>query len=124
MLTPVGVRPERREKLLIFRKRCHFLLEVESGGKGEGIHQGSTARYGQCFEQTSYGVFKLETVTDKDIFQPAVCSGLSPNSISNAVHCLKSLYSEVVPKRICRGRGRMLIAFVSCVGQAQSQEIE
>lgn len=91
-------------------------------GWGEEFRKAGTARHGPCLEQTSYGLFKLETVTDKDIFHPAVCSRLSPNSISNAVHCLKSLYAEVVPKPICRGRSRMLIAFVSCVGRAGSQE--
>lgn len=29
-------------------------------------------------------MFKLETVTDKDVLRPAVCSGLSSNSSSNA----------------------------------------
>lgn len=81
-------------------------------------------RYGRYFEQTSYELFKLETVSDKDIFHPAACSGLRPNSISNAVHCLKSLYSEVVSKHICKAKNRVLIAFVSCVGPAGSQEIE
>ena len=72
------------------------------------------ARSEQGFEQTSYGLFKLETVTDKGVFGPAVCAGLNPNSSSNAAQCLKALYSEVVPRRICRGRSRELIARVSC----------
>jgi hypothetical protein len=63
------------------------------------------------FEQTSYALFKLETVADKDVFRPAVCSELSSNSIANNTHCLKSLYSRVVPMPICRERSRMLIAF-------------
>lgn len=83
-----------------------------------------TARYWLGFEQTSYALFKLETVADKDVFRPAVCSGLSPNSMSNNVHCLKSLYSKVVPMHICRGRSRMLIALVSWAGRAGSQEKE
>lgn len=31
---------------------------------------------------------------------------------------LKTLYSEVAPKHICRGRSRVLIAWVSCEGLA------
>lgn len=62
----------------------------------------------------------------KGVFGPAVCAGLSPNSSSNAAHCLKALYSEVVPRRICRGRSRELIARVSCdclAGLRKEQEI-
>lgn len=72
-------------KVIDFQEKMSF--SPSSWGVG-GIHK---VRHSQCFEQTSFALFKLETVTDKDIFHPAVCSGLSLNSISNAVHCLKSL---------------------------------
>lgn len=82
------------------RKGCHFLPAAAGRGWVQFVMRGRSSPAMPRFEQMSYVLFKLETVVDTDVFRPAVCTGLSPNSISNNVHCLKSLYSEVVPMPI------------------------
>lgn len=91
------------------REKCYFLPAVARRGWVFIMREARLVM--PSFEQTSYVLFRSETVADRDVFHPAVCTGLSSNSISNNVHCLKSLYSEVVPMHICRGKSPVLIVF-------------
>lgn len=68
-------------------------------------------------------MFKLETVADKDVFSPAVCSGLSPNSMANNAYCLKSLYLEVVPRPICRENPDSFCELTGLAGSQEKKEI-